>query len=188
MASKEDKKKTAELAVVDTTVPAAISFGEGQDDIGGSFVDVELAGLWFINEPGAVLCFVPLERSEDVSHLFESKYPGDKSPTYVWTGVITQPSNCRAGKDPRIGQPGEIVSVIESARLKKQFAAAAKEVACIRLTSLDKVDIESKKYGGVKAWEYRLQKYAPDDAERQAKMRKEAEKFREEAKRSLPTP
>ena len=190
MANEKDptkKKPAADLAVLDPTV-GALSFGAGEGGVEGTFQEVELSELWFKNEPGAALCFVPLERSDDVKHHFESKFPGDKSPTYVWVGVITQESDCQVGGEPRKGMPGELVKVIESPRLKKQFGEAARDVGCIRLTAIDKVPVTSKKYGDVLAWDYRLEKFAVGDPVKQQKMREKAEEFRAQAKDMVPVP
>lgn len=160
------KMKNAEFAEVKEENVQIGGTAPGDDDVPDFGLDVanvkeaKLGRTWFAAKEGfpGILYFVPIERSVDVSSLYEGL---NNDPKYVWACYLAKDVKKSEnllfeGKDNPVDvKRGEVFFMFEPVMLKDKLAECAKSRSPMAICAAEKRMIDSRKQGKrVPAWRW----------------------------------
>lgn len=121
-------------------------------------VEVKLQRDWWLPQPGNEFTALLLARSGDVSSHYQNgkEAKKDPDPSYVWSAVSL--TDIVIGKGERVDNkpPFTLFYFFEPSLLRDRLAQANRLFIPIRIASLGKHEIKSKRYGAVFAWNWKL--------------------------------
>ena len=165
------KKKTANAAPTATATPPKTDALARSADFETSttaqlreedFKEVDFNRIWYRTKKGQnPISFLILAVSGDMRGQFKSKYPGDKSPCYMAAcelmhDVSAADQTLYSGEEPVAVERGEVFYLIIPKRCGPKLLDAYRLGYVCRMQSIGKVEIESREFGTVHAWDYKL--------------------------------
>lgn len=122
--------------------------------------DVELSRAWYQPEPGSVIHFLPLRRSDDVRELFpptDPKQPNDRA-KHLWLCELMGPAMLFRDQEPFQGNAGDVFLMFEPNKpgIRDMLRTARDNALAVTLINEGKKSVFLKRQGTKRdVWQYK---------------------------------